>query len=214
MISSNGPAMDDIRALTGIQLDALREVANIGAGHAATALSQMTGGTIMISVPTINIMRLEDVPPQLSGDEEPVAAVLMSMLGDLTGRTLLVFPKPTVLRLAELMLRRPAGSSLELGELECSAIKEAGNILSGAYMNALSDFMGMMLLPSPPTLAVDMSSAVLTSAYMQYGVDPDYVFCVESEFIMQDNRERLRGFFLLLPDPASLQAILRAVHVA
>jgi chemotaxis protein CheC len=214
MYSSNGPAMDDIRALTGIQLDALREVANIGAGHAATALSQMTGGTIMISVPTINIMRLEDVPPQLSGDEEPVAAVLMSMLGDLTGRTLLMFPKPTVLRLAELMLRRPAGSSLDLGELECSAIKEAGNILSGAYMNALSDFMGMMLLPSPPTLAVDMSSAVLTSAYMQYGVDPDYVFCVESEFIMQDSRERLRGFFLLLPDPASLQAILRAVHVA
>jgi len=214
MISSNGPAMDDIRALTGIQLDALREVANIGAGHAATALSQMTGGTIMISVPTINIMRLEDLPPQLCGDEEPVAAVLMTMLGDLTGRTLLVFPKPTVLRLAELMLRRPIGTSSALGELECSAIKEAGNILSGAYMNALSEFMGMMLLPSPPTLAVDMSSAVLTSAYLQFGVDPDYVFCVESEFIMQDSAERLRGFFLLLPDPASLQAILRAVHVA
>lgn len=206
--------MDDIRSLKPIQLDALREVANIGAGHAATALSQMTGGTIMISVPTINVARLEDVPPQISGPEEPVAAVLMNMFGDLTGRTLLVFPKPTAIRLSELMLRRPKGSSTELGELEQSAIKEAGNILSGAYMNALSDFMGLMLLPSPPSLAIDMSSAVLTTAYLQFGNDKDYVFCVESEFFLQDLQEHLRGFFLLLPDFASLQAILRAVKVA
>ena len=207
--------MDDIRSLKALQLDALREVANIGAGHAATALSQMIGGTIMISVPTINVSRLEEVPPQISAPEEPVAAVLMHMLGDLTGRTLLVFPKPTAARLAELMLRRPKGSAAEeLGEMEQSAIKEAGNILSSAYMNALSDFMGMMLLPSPPSLAIDMSTAVLTTAYLQFGTDRDYVFCVESEFYMTDVEERLRGFFLLLPDPASLQAILRAVRVA
>ena len=206
--------MDDIRTLKALQLDALREVANIGAGHAATALSQMIGRTIMISVPTINVSRLEEVPPQISAPEEPVAAVLMHMLGDLTGRTLLVFPKPTATRLAELMLRRPGDGSGELSEMEQSAIKEAGNILSSAYMNALSDFMGMMLLPSPPSLAVDMSTAVLTTAYLQFGTDRDYVFCVESEFYMTDVNEKLRGFFLLLPDPASLQAILRAVRVA
>ena len=206
-------SMDDIRSLRPNQLDALREVANIGAGHAATALSTMTGGTIMISVPTINIARLEEVPPQISGPEEPVAAVLMNMLGDLTGRTLLVFPKPTAMRLSELMLRRPQGSSKDLGELEQSAIKEAGNILSGAYMNALSDFMGLMLLPSPPSLAVDMSTAVMTTAYLQFGSDKDFVFCVESEFYLKDLEEHLRGFFLLLPDFASLQAILRAIRV-
>ncbi len=196
-----------------MQLDALREVANIGAGHAATALSTMTGATIMISVPTINIARLEDVPPQISGPEEPVAAVLMNMMGDLTVRTLLVFPKPPAIRLSELMLRRAPGSSQDLGELEQSAIKEAGNILSGAYMNALSDFMGLMLLPSPPSLAVDMSTAVLTTAYLQFGTDRDYVFCVESEFFMHELNEKLRGFFLLLPDVASLHAILRAVRL-
>ncbi len=207
--------MEDLRALKAIQLDALREVANIGAGHAATALSQMINSTIMISVPTINISRLEEVPPQVSAPEEPVAAVLMHMMGDLTGRTLLVFPKTTAARLADLMLRRPHGSTNgELGEMEQSAIKEAGNILSSAYMNALSDFMGMMLLPSPPALAIDMSAAVLTTAYLQFGTDKDYVFCVESEFLMHDLDEKLRGFFLLLPDPASLQAILRAVRVA
>ena len=206
--------MEDIRSLKAIQLDALREVANIGAGHAATALSTMTGGTIMISVPRINIAPLEEVPTQISAPEEPVAAVLMNMLGDLTGRTLLVFPKPTALRMAELMLRRPEGSFTELGDLEQSAIKEAGNILSGAYMNALSDFMGLMLLPSPPSLAVDMSAAVLTTAHLQFGTDRDFVFCVESEFHLQDLDERLRGFFLLLPDVGSLHAILRAVRVS
>jgi chemotaxis protein CheC len=205
--------MDDLRSLKAIQLDALREVANIGAGHAATALSQMIGETIMISVPTITVSPLEEVPPQVAEPDEPVAAVLMHMMGDLTGRTLLVFPRRTAVRLAELLMRRPAEND-DFSEMQQSAIKEAGNILSSAYMNALSDFMGMMLLPSPPSLAVDMSTAVLTTAYLQFGSDKDYVFCVESEFLMNDVGERLRGFFLLLPDPASLQAILKAVRVA
>lgn len=206
--------MEDLTQLKDLQLDALREVANIGAGHAATALSQMIGGRIMISVPRITVTRLEDVPRQIDEPEEPIAAVLMHMLGDLTGRTLLMFPKPTAKRLAELMLRRPVSQHEDLNELEQSAVKECGNILSAAYMNALSEFMGMMLLPSPPSLAVDMSSAVITTAYLQFTTEPSFVVCVESEFLMEEQAERLRGFFLLLPDPASLQAILRAIRMA
>ena len=206
--------MEAIRSLKTIQLDALRETANIGAGHAATALSQMTGTTIMIKVPAINVSSMEDIPPQFFPDEEPVAAVMMHMLGDLSGRTLLVFPKPTVMRLAELMLKRPVGSSVALGELETSAIKEAGNILSGAYMNALSDFLGMLLLPSPPSLVIDMSTAVLTSAFGEFATDADSILCVESEFILTDINQSLRGFFLLLPDTASLQVMLRALRLA
>src|SRR3954468_18870645 len=194
--------MDDLRSLKALQLDALREVANIGAGHAATALSQMVGETIMISVPTISVSPLEDVPPQVAAPDEPLAAVLMHMLGDLTGRTLLVFPRRTAQRLASLLLRR-APSGDDFSAMERSALKEAGNILSSAYMNALSDFMGMMLVPSPPSMAVDMSSAVLTTAYLQFGSDKDYVFVVESEFMMDNVDEHLRGFFLLLPDTAS-----------
>ena len=205
--------MEELLSLKVLQLDALREVANIGAGHAATALSQMVGETIMITVPTINIARLEDVPVQMSDPDEPVAAVLMHMLGDLTGRTLLVFPRRTAVRLASRLLNQTQNDQA-LSEMGQSAIKEAGNILSSAYMNALSDFMGMLLLPSPPSLAVDMSEAVLTTAYLQFGTDRDYVVCVESEFVMDETNERLRGFFLLLPDAPSLAAILKAVRVA
>ena len=205
--------MEDLLSLKVLQIDALREVANIGAGHAATALSQMVGETIMITVPTINIARLEEVPVQMSDPDEPVAAVLMHMMGDPTGRTLLVFPKRSAVRLASRLLKKKENDQ-SLSEMGQSAIKEAGNILSSAYMNALSDFMGMLLLPSPPSLAVDMSEAVLTTAYLQFGTDRDYVVCVESEFVIDDESEPLRGFFLLLPDAASLTAILKAVRVA
>jgi chemotaxis protein CheC len=206
--------MAAIRSLKTIQLDALRETANIGAGHAATALSQLTGTMIMIKVPSITVASLEELPSQFTPAEEPVAAILMHMLGDLTGRTMLVFPKPTVMRLAELMLRRPVGSSTAFSELETSAIKEAGNILSGAYMNALSDFLGMLLLPSPPSLVIDMSSAVLASAAGGAVADPDAILCVESEFQLMETQQSLRGFFLLLPDPASVPGMLRALRRA
>src|SRR5262249_31060973 len=171
--------MEELRSLKALQIDALREVANIGAGHAATALSQMVGETIMITVPTINISRLEEVPVQMTDPDEPVAAVLMHMMGDLTGRTLLVFSQRTPVRLASRLLKEKQNEHA-LTEMGQSAIKEVGNILSSAYMNALSDFMGMLLLPSPPSLAVDMSEAVLTTTYLQFGTDRDYVVCVES----------------------------------
>jgi chemotaxis protein CheC len=203
--------VDDIRKLKPIQLDALREVANIGAGHAATALSQMTGQTIMINVPQINIAAIEDIPNQVGSDEEPVAAVLMKILGDLTGLALLVFPQPTALRLAGLMMKKE--NLQELGEIEQSAIREAGNILSAAYLNALSEFMGMILLPSPPTLAIDMSDAVMTSTFLEVAQGAEYVFCVETEFHLKELNESLRGFFLMLPDLASLTAMLRAIRV-
>ncbi len=203
--------MDDIRNLKSLQLDALLEVSNMGAGHAATALSQMTGQKIMISVPHLTISKLEDVPNQIEAREEPVAAVLMRMLGDLTGLTLLVFSQQTALQVAGLMMRKPATT---LGAIEQSALKEAGNILSAAYLNALSEFMGMILMPSPPTLVIDMSDAVLNETYLEVAQQSEYVFCVESEFELMESNERLRGFFLLMPDVGSLNAILRATRVA
>src|SRR2546429_5018909 len=168
--------MEDVRDLKELQIDALREVANIGAGHAATALSQLTNRRIMISVPQINIARLEEVPNLLGHPQEVVAAVLMHMLGDLTGRTLLLFPESVARRLCDMLLRRPIGTTAAFDALEQSCLKEAGNILSGASMNALSDFMGMLLLPSVPSLVGDLSSPVLTTPYLQFGHEPSFLF--------------------------------------
>ena len=204
--------MEDVRDLKALQIDALREVANIGAGHAATALSQMTDRRIMITVPQIHVARLEDVANLLGQPTDVVAAVLMHMLGDLTGRTLLLLPEAAARRLCDMLLRRPAGTTTAFDVLEQSCLKEAGNILSGAYMNALSDFMGMLLLPSVPSLVVDLSEAVLTTTYLNFGHERDFVFCVETEFQIEAE-EGLRGYFLLLPDLASLKAIFDAIRL-
>jgi chemotaxis protein CheC len=205
--------MEDVRDLKELQLDALREVANIGAGHAATALSQMTNRTIMINVPEVNVLALEDVSELLGRGDETVAAVLMHMMGDLTGRTLVLFPEGSAKNLCDILFRQPAGTTAEFGPMEQSGLKEAGNILASAYLNALSDFMGMMLVPSVPSLVIDLSAAVLTTAYLNFGHDRDYVFCVETSFRVEGSTEALRGHFLLLPDMPSLRAIFDAIRL-
>src|SRR3712207_2577453 len=128
--------MEDVRELKELQLDALREVANIGAGHAATALSQMTNRTIMINVPEVNVRALEEVTDLVGQGDQVIAAVLMHMMGDLTGRTLVLFPEASARALCDILLRKPAGTTTELGVMEQSGIKEAGNILASAYLNA------------------------------------------------------------------------------
>lgn len=206
--------MDDIRNLQALQLDALREVANIGAGHAATALSQMTGHKIMISVPEVNITRLEQVAEVMGRSDDVVAAVLMHMMGDLTGRTMILFPEDSARILCDILLRRQIPTTTDFGVMEQSGLKEAGNILSSAYLNALSDFMGMMLLPSVPSLVIDLLGAVLTSAYLNFGHEREYVFCLETEFQFSKEAEGLRGHFLLMPDVASLRAVFDAIRLS
>ena len=205
--------MEDVRDLKESQLDAMREVANIGAGHAATALSQMTNRTIMITVPRVKIKPLEDAGDMLGPPDQVVASVLMHMMGDLTGRAMLLFPEPAALILCDYLFRRERGTTTAFGEMEQSSLKEAGNILASAYLNALSDFMGMMLLPSVPSLVVDQAGAVLTTAYLNFGHDRDYVFCVETSFRVEGASEPLRGHFLLLPDTPSLRAIFDAIRL-
>ena len=100
--------MEDVRDLKELQLDALREVANIGAGHAATALSQMTNRTIMIAVPEVNVRALEDVAELFGSPDTVIAAVLMHMMGDLTGRTLVLFPERSARNLCDILLRARA----------------------------------------------------------------------------------------------------------
>lgn len=205
--------MEDVRNLKALQLDALCEVANIGAGHAATALSQLTKSKIMISVPQITVTPIEEVPKLMGDADAPVAAVLMHMLGDLTGRTLLMLPESDARMLCDLLNKREIGTTKHFAELEESSVKEAANILGGAYLNALADFMGMMLLPSVPSLVIDLAGAVLTTAYLNFGHDRDFVLCVQTDFEFLDVRQNLTGQFLLLPDLASLKAIFDAIRV-
>src|ERR687894_569407 len=206
--------MEDVRDLKESQLDAIREVANIGAGHAATALSGMTNLKIMITVPRVYVRPLEEASDLVGRPDAVVAAVLMHMMGDLTGRAMVLFPQRAAHTVCDFLFRRPIGTTKELGEMEQSGLKEAGNILASAYLNALSDFLGMMLVPSVPSLVIDLSGAVLTSAQLNFGHDRDYAFCVETSFRVEGASESLGGHFLLLPDVSALRSIFDAIRVA
>ncbi|MBD0320836.1 MAG: chemotaxis protein CheC, partial [Gemmatimonadetes bacterium] len=113
-------------SLSAVQLDALREVANIGAGHAATALSQMTGHSIMINVPALAVKERSGIAELLESPDGDVAVVDVHMVGDLTGQTLLVFTHEAAKRLSGLLTGRATVEG-ELNVLERSAIQEVGN---------------------------------------------------------------------------------------
>jgi chemotaxis protein CheC len=134
-------------------------------------------------------------------------------MGDLTGRAMLLFPKPAALVLCDYLFRRERGTTTAFGEMEESSLREAGNILASAYLNALSDFMGMMLVPSIPSLVIDLGGAVLTSAHLNFGTNREYAFCVETTFRIQGSPEPMAGHFLLLPDVASLRSIFDAIRI-
>jgi chemotaxis protein CheC len=203
----------DLRLLQPTQLDAMREVANIGAGHAATALSQLTGRGIMIDVPQLHIVPLEEVDRLLGEPDEVVAAVLLKVLGDVTGRTVQIFPAASAVKLTTMVVggAEPAFPG-GFDALHQSALKEIGNTIVGAYLTALSEFMGMVLVVSVPSLAIDMAGAVMATSYINFGDAKDYVFCVNT--VMKMGADQISGSLLLIPDDASLQVILRQMNLA
>jgi chemotaxis protein CheC len=201
------------RELRDLELDALREVANIGAGHAATALSQLTHRRVMIDVTSVKICSVAEAATSVGSRMSVVAAVLMHVLGDLTGRSLLIFEKDCALRLADLLLNRTPGLTKVFAELEQSSVKETANILTGAYLNGLSDLLGLMLIPSVPSLAIDMCAAILSTTYLSQGDESSQVIILDTRFRFDPGDEWMSGHFVLLPDPASLQVILKAIRL-
>lgn len=200
--------------LDTLRRDGLREVATIGAGHAATALSQLTDRRIMISVPQVRQVDATRLPEMLTGFGDHVAVVSMRMLGDLTGRALLVFSEQDAVRLCDLILRREPGPMRALGDLEQSGLKEVGNIVCSAYLTALSNFMGMMLLPSVPGLVLGPTEAAVNSSIDPSDAHGDMVFCVDTAFRADGTpAQPLTGAFLLMPDRASIRAILEAIRL-
>jgi len=202
--------MIDAKSLSPMQIDALIEVANIGSGHAATSLSQLLGKKVMVRVPKILTGALEDVILKIADPNDVVASVLLYFLGDLTGRTLLLFPYDDAQDLAGLLMPERQESSIELQE---SLLKEVSNILSCSYMNALGELLSLLILPSVPGMIIDMIGAVLSSVVVEFGREKDFIFCIETEFDFDDTKKPLHAYFLLLPDSASLEIMLKKLNL-
>jgi chemotaxis protein CheC len=198
----------DFSRLTLEQLDAIKEVSNIGMGHAATALSQLTGLGIGMKVPEIRVMKLASVPEVLGGAEQMVVGVYLQMLGDARGNIMLVFPRASALSLLERLVPEHSQKGLMLTELQTSALKEVGNILASAYLNALGTFLKITVLPSTPVLSIDMAGAVVDYVLADLAELGDVSLMIETEFSCA--QDMVKGHFFLLPDHDSIDLILRA----
>lgn len=202
---------EDFINLSPMQQDVLREIGNVGAGNSATALSQLINRRIDMNVPKVSIVPIEDVPDLVGGPETIVAGVFLRVFGKAPSNILFLMPKDSAFYLVDALMGKEEGETTELDPLAESALMEIGNILSGAYLNALYSFTNLSLIPSIPALALDMAGAILNVVLVQLGQMGDHAMVIETEFL--DEEEDLHGHFFLVPDPGSMETILSAVGV-
>ena len=202
---------EEILNLSLIQLDALKEIGNVGAGNSATALSQLINRKIDMTVPQIAIMPLGDVPDVVGGPDAMVAGVFLRVYGPAPSSILFLLPRDSAFSLVDMLMGREQGYTTSLNSMDESALMEIGNILAGAYLNALSHFTKLTLLPSIPSLAMDMAGAILSVILIQLGEMGDHALVIETEFTTEN--DGVKGHFFLIPDPGSLSTILAAIGV-
>ena len=198
--------------LTEQQLDALREISNVGMGHAATALSQLTGKTIHLEVPRVMVTDTVGIPVLLGNAERVVVGIYLRMLGNAQGNILMVFPRGNAIRILDKLLPNKISGGDSLSELELSALKEVGNILASAYLNALGEMIHMTLIPSVPLLCIDSVGAVIENVLVEFGNVGEMALMVDTEFFSKDLR--VSGQLFLLPAPSSLEVILTALGIS
>lgn len=204
-MSSSGAAA----SLTESQRSALQELANIGAGHAATALASMINQTVSIDVPRVMAVRVESAPEAIGDPASVVCAVFLEVRGDAPGRMLLLLSPENARLVVDLVVGRPPGTTRDLNDEAVSVIKEVGNIISGSYLNALSKLMGLSLVNSIPDLTEDMLEAVLQGALVDLGEEADFAFLIGTDLLFSGRR--VNAHFLLIPQVEALESFLQAM---
>lgn len=192
------------------QFDVLREIGNIGAGHAATALSKLMQKEIDMKVPQVRIIPFDEVADCVGGAENVVVTVFLRVEGDSPGNMFFILDMDSAMHL----LHQVTGISKtvqEWEEMEVSALHEIGNILTGSYLSSLADFTQLNLQPSVPGLAVDMAGAILSYGLYALGQSGDFALTIDTAFF--EGNEQVKGNFFLIPDPESLPILFRSLGV-
>jgi chemotaxis protein CheC len=200
----------DYRKFTELQIDALREVGNIGAGNAATALSQMIQKRIDMSVPEAAILPLEEMIQKIGNEEDMVVAVIIRVFGDAPGNMVFLLTMNSAHELLKMLLDEE--SEGDLTEMQISALQEIGNILTGAYINSIVKLTGMMLVSSVPAISVDMLYSLMTTAFIESGQFDEYIMSIEAKFIM--GKKNIKGYFFYIPKPGSLEKLIQTLGLA
>jgi len=193
------------------ELDVLKEVGNIGAGNAATALSKLLDKPVDMAVPKVSLLPFEEVAERVGGSEQIVIAAFLRVEGDAPGNMFFIIEEHSARSMLEQLLSMKLQADAPYSELELSALCEIGNILAGSYLSSLADFTRLQLQPSVPAVAMDMAGAILSYGLMQYGEMGDSALLIETKFL--EDHKSLEGHFFLIPDPDSFDKIFKALGV-
>jgi chemotaxis protein CheC len=200
--------MTEIKTLTEFQEDALKEIGNIGIGHATTSLSLMVNKRVWISIPDLKLIPLIKVPVFVK-NEAPVVGIILELRGDAKGFLLLLLSNNSAKCLVKLVLGT-TNETETFDEMELSVLKELGNIMSGTYITSLSNLLGIEIGLSPPVNIYDMADAIINQIVCMMSRDVEDVLVMNTEFTI--NTEKIEGKILIYTDSASLSKILGAIN--
>lgn len=192
--------------LDPLQLDAIKEAANIGAGHAATELANIAKQEVMVDTPQVAVSRLQQALGPILEEGREVAGALINVMGDITGKILFLVPHSTIVYDA----KSATGAQAKLDMMQEMFFGEAANRLTTAYVEAIANLLGMVVIPSPAGMAVAPAARVMED----FGLDlaeKKYVFCISNRFKFSDQGSAFQGHFMFLPDQEALPAIIRAL---
>jgi len=201
----------NISNLSSLYIDILKEIGNIGAGNAATSLAKMIEKRIDMNVPVVRILEFSEVTDILGGAEIPVIGILIGVSGEIKGTMMFILELEAAYALVNILMGKPLESRDEFSEIEYSALREVGNILSSSYLSALSTLTNLKVVPTVPDLAVDMAGAILSVPAIEFGKVGDTVLYIETEFYQ--GTEKVVGDFFLIPEVDSYEILLKALGV-
>lgn len=203
----------DLNNVSQQYFDVLKEIGNIGAGNATTALAQMLGQKVDMKVPQVKLLDFKEVGSIMGGEEQIMAGIYLLVEGDITGSIMFLLQEEAAHIFVNQMMGGMGSGNLEGGfdEMELSALKEIGNIITGAYLNSLSMLTNLKIYPSVPDLSIDMAGAILSVPAIEFGEVGDKMLLIQTQFT--DEKE-IDGFFILVPDLESYDKIMHSLGLA
>jgi len=188
--------------------DVLKEIGNIGAGNAMTALAQMLQCKVDMKVPQVRLLEFSEVGELMGGEEQVMVGVFLGVEGEITGSMMFMVEEESARHLIQKITMGMLPEGNEFSEMGLSAMQEVGNIITGAYLNSLSTLTNLKVFPTPPALTVDMAGAILSVPVIQFGIFGDKILLIQSQFY---DEIELDGYFILIPDMESYEKILTAL---
>ena len=196
-----------IEEMSDKYFDVLKEIGNIGAGNATTALSTMLGTRVDMMVPKVRLMEFKEVGTTLGGEEQLVAGIYLVVNGDIHGSIMFIQKKESARAMVQKLMGMPSEGD-DFSEMELSALKEIGNVITGAYLNSLATLTNLTIYPSVPDVCIDMAGAILSVPAIEFGAISDKMLLIQTDFA--DDVD-LSGYFILVPDEESDAKILHAL---